>query len=66
MSHVIDRPNVKRHPAAIAEDAFIANNPTLLRGSASGEYLENRLRQAFSEGWAAAAKAAKAGLSEPK
>lgn len=57
---------MKRHPAAIAWEAFAGNNKRLFEGTASGEYLENRLRHAFSCAWDAAERAVTAALKEPR
>lgn len=45
--------NAKRHPLAIAIDAWLADPETqrLLSGEASGVYLRNRLELAFASGW---------------
>jgi hypothetical protein len=40
-----------RHPMSEAWDDWKASNPTLFNGTASAEYLSNRLSAAFSAGW---------------
>lgn len=57
--------SVMKHPMAIAWDRFAEQRPSLLKGSAAGIYLENRLREAFSEGWQAAEAAVNDALNEP-
>lgn len=44
---------MKRHPAALAWDAYKAANPNALDVSTltPGPYLENRIRSAYEAGW---------------
>lgn len=40
----------KKHPHAIAWDAFVKLNPHTIKGPADGHFLYNRLMYAFMEG----------------
>ncbi|HAL45523.1 MAG TPA: hypothetical protein DCP47_06375 [Phycisphaerales bacterium] len=45
------KPRIKICKLAKARNKFFEENPKLLEGSASGQYLKNRLEVAFISGW---------------
>lgn len=47
----------KKHPSVAPWEEWKVNNSVLFRGTADGEYLENRLAAAFSAGWFACEQA---------
>ena len=52
-----------RHPVVVAWDNWRMNHPRILDGTADGQYLRNRLQEAFQAGWQAAEDAVEAALN---
>ena len=49
-----------RIPSVVAWQHFRQSRPTLFAGTAEGIYLQNRIEEAFYEGWNAAEEAVRA------
>lgn len=62
MSETVTIQERRRHPASVAFDAFRQTEAHLFDGTTYGQYLENRLREAFQDGWLACERAVRSAL----